>query len=148
MEYKLDAVAYVKTDWVPVIKDFYKPFEKLLESAEGEKKIEVKLEKTGEKCPLDQGDLVIRIGRFGKFKACSNFPNCKYKESIVEESGYLCPKDGGKMVLKRTRKGRTFYGCGNYPKCTFAVWTKQQLEKEAVPASGKKQDESPIAAQE
>src|SRR6185503_20762342 len=111
----------------------YDPFAKLLKSAEGEQKIEVKLEKTGAKCPLDGGDVVIRVGRFGKFKACNNFPTCKFRESIVEDSGFLCPRDSGKMVMKRTKKGRTFYGCGNYPKCDFAVWTKAQLQKEAKP---------------
>jgi len=135
MEDKLDEIANGKTEWVGVIQEFYDSFEKYLKSAEGEEKIEVKLEKTGEKCPEDGGDIVIRVGRFGKFKACNNFPTCKYKDSIVEDSGYVCPRDGGKMVLKRTRKGRTFYGCGNYPKCDFAVWTKAQLEKDAVPAT-------------
>ena len=134
MEDELDDVASGKTDWVPVVKEFYGPLEKHLKAAEGQAKIEVKLEKTGEICPLDGGDVVIRIGRFGKFKACANFPTCKFKESIVEDSGYLCPRDNGKMVLKRTKKGRTFYGCGNYPKCDFAVWTKAQLEKDAIPA--------------
>ena len=135
MEDKLDEVADGKTDWVPVIKEFYGPFEKHLKDAQEEKKIKIELEKTGEKCPLDGGDVVIRIGRFGKFKACSNFPNCKFRESFAEESGYLCPRDQGKMVLKRTRRGRTFYGCGNYPKCDFAVWTKAQLVKQAVPST-------------
>ncbi len=135
MEDKLDEVADGKTDWVPVIKEFYGPFEKHLKEAEGEKKITITPEKTGAKCPLDGGDVVIRIGRFGKFKACNNFPACKFRESIVEDSGYLCPRDRGKMVMKRTRKGRTFYGCENYPKCDFAVWTKALLMKEAVAAT-------------
>ncbi|HVT01284.1 MAG TPA: type I DNA topoisomerase [Patescibacteria group bacterium] len=133
MEDKLDEVAEGKIGWVPIVKDFYTPLEKHIEKAEKEEKIEIKLEKTGEICPLDGGDVVIRVGRFGKFKACSNFPTCKFRESIVEDSGYLCPRDQGKMVMKRTRKGRTFYGCGNYPKCDFAVWTKAELEKQAVP---------------
>ena len=135
MEDKLDEIADGKTDWVPVIKEFYAPFEKSLEKAEEQKRITIEPEKTGEKCPQDGGDVVIRVGKFGKFKACLNFPKCKFRESIVEESGYLCPRDSGKMVLKRTRRGRTFYGCGNYPKCDFAVWTKALLEKEAVAAS-------------
>ncbi|HVZ67182.1 MAG TPA: type I DNA topoisomerase [Patescibacteria group bacterium] len=133
MENKLDEVAQGEIGWVPIVKDFYTPLQKSIEAAEKEQKIEIKLEKTGEKCPLDGGDVVIRVGRFGKFKACSNFPTCKFRESIVEESGFLCPRDSGKMVLKRTRKGRTFYGCGNYPKCDFAVWTKEQLAKDAIP---------------
>lgn len=132
MEGKLDEVASGAIDWVNVLKEFYEPFEKHLTDAESEKKIKIEPEKTGEKCPLDGGDVVIRIGRFGKFKACSNFPGCKFRESIVEESGYLCPRDQGKMVMRRTHRGRTFYGCENYPKCDFAVWTKAQLVKQAV----------------
>ena len=132
-----------KKDWVPVIRKFYGPFEKHIKSAQDEKKIEVEPEKTGEKCPLDKGDVVVRIGRFGKFKACNNFPNCKFRESIVEDSGFLCPRDTGKMALKRTRRGRTFYGCANYPKCDFAVWTKAQLVAQAVPAD-KNSAPSPI----
>lgn len=135
MEDKFDEIADGKTNWVPVIKEFYGPFEKHLKEAEEEKKIKIEPEKTGEKCPQDGGDIIIRLGRFGKFKACSNFPNCKFHESIVEDSGYLCPRDQGKMVLKKTKRGRTFYGCANYPKCDFAVWTKAQLTKEAVAAN-------------
>lgn len=135
MEDKLDEIADGKIDWVPVIKEFYKPFEKHLKDAESEEKIKIEPEKTGEKCPQDGGDIVIRIGRFGKFKACSNFPKCKFRESFAQDSGYLCPRDQGKMVLKKTRKGRTFYGCANYPKCNFAVWTKAQLVKEATIAT-------------
>ncbi|MBI4092027.1 MAG: type I DNA topoisomerase [Candidatus Levybacteria bacterium] len=147
MEDKLDEVADGKTDWVPVIKDFYGPFEKHLKDAEDEKKIKIEPEKTGEKCPQDGGDVVIRIGRFGKFKACANFPNCKFKESFAEESGYLCPRDSGKMVLKRTHRGRTFYGCVNYPKCDFAVWTKSQLIKQAILSNKPQQPQSPESPQ-
>jgi DNA topoisomerase-1 len=143
MEDQLDKIANGKTDWVPVIKKFYGPFEKHLKEAEGEKKIKIELQKTGEKCPLDGGDVVIRVGRFGKFKACNNFPKCEFKESFAQGTGYICPRDQGKMVLKRTRRGRTFYGCENYPKCDFAVWTKIQLVKQAVPE--KKAPKQPTA---
>lgn len=142
MEDQFDEIAQGRKDWVPVIKDFYEPFEKHIKSAQDEKKIEVEPEKTGEKCPLDGGDVVVRIGRFGKFKACNNFPNCKFRESIIEDSGFLCPRDTGKMAIKRTRRGRTFYGCANYPKCDFAVWTKAQLIKEAQPETKKETQET------
>ncbi len=142
MENQLDQVAEGKKDWVPVIKEFYEPFEKNLAIAEQEKKIEVELEKTGRICPDDGGDVVIRVGRFGKFYACANFPNCKFRESIIEDSGYICPRDQGTMVLKKTRRGRTFYGCGNYPKCNFAVWTKVELEKQATPNPNLPKDDS------
>ena len=132
MEDKLDEIAEGKIDWVPIIKEFYTPFEKTLKKAENEDKVEVAEEKTGRICPKDGGEIIVRHGRFGKFFACANFPNCDYKESIIEDSGYLCPQDQGKMIIKRTRKGKTFFGCGNYPKCTFAVWTKTELEKQAV----------------
>lgn len=150
MEDKLDEIADGKTDWVPVIKEFYGHFEKHLEAAEEEKKITIEPEKTGEKCPQDGGDVVIRIGRFGKFKACGNFPKCRFRESIVDDSGFLCPRDSGKMVLKRTKRGRTFYGCANYPKCDFAVWTKAQLVKQAIPekkTAEQKLQETPQATQ-
>lgn len=129
MEDELDDIARGKTDWVPVIKRFYGPFEKRLEAAEEEKKITIEPEKTGEKCPQDGGDIVIRIGKFGKFYACSNFPKCRFRESIVEDSGFLCPRDSGSIVIKRTKRGRTFYGCSNYPKCDFAAWNKGELVK-------------------
>ncbi|PIT88909.1 MAG: type I DNA topoisomerase, partial [Candidatus Levybacteria bacterium CG10_big_fil_rev_8_21_14_0_10_36_7] len=132
MEDELDAIAAGKKDWVPVIKNFYTPFEKSLQKAEKQDKIEVVEEKTGRICPKDKGDIIVKYGRFGKFYACANFPNCDFKESIVEDSGFICPRDKGKMATKRTRRGRTFYGCANYPKCDFAVWTKKELEDKAI----------------
>jgi DNA topoisomerase-1 len=131
MEDKLDSIANGETQWVPMIKEFYKPFEEDLGKAEGEEKIEVKVETTGEKCPeCKEGDLVVRKSRYGKFIACSRYPECKYTRNIEPDIEVTCPKDGGKVVMKRTKKGRTFFGCANYPKCDFAVWTKQQLMKE------------------
>lgn len=130
MEDKFDDIANGQKEWVPVIAEFYKPFEKLLEGAEKQEKVVLEVEKADKPCPVDGGDLVVRIGRFGKFYACANFPKCTYKESIIEEAGYPCPKDAGKVIVKRTRTGRTFFGCSNYPNCTFAVWTKAQLLKE------------------
>ena len=99
MEDQFDEIAQGKKDWVPVIRKFYGPFEKHIKSAQDEKKIEVEPEKTGEKCPLDKGDVVVRIGRFGKFKACNNFPTCRFRESIAEDSGFLCPRDTGKIAF-------------------------------------------------
>lgn len=130
MEDKLDDVASGKKEWTPVIADFYKPFEKLLISAEKQDKVILAVEKIDKPCPSDGGDLIVRTGKFGKFLACANFPKCTYKESIIEKSGYKCPKDQGNVIIKKTRTGRTFFGCGNYPKCAFAVWNKNQLLKE------------------
>ncbi len=129
MEGKLDEIAEGKLEWVPMLKEFYKPFEEDLIKAEGAEKIEIVPEYSDKMCPKDNGRLIIRQSRFGKFLSCENFPTCDYKESLREETEYPCPKDGGKVVVKRTRKGRTFFGCGNYPKCDFAVWKKEDLLK-------------------
>jgi DNA topoisomerase-1 len=79
-------------------------------------------QKTDEKCPKCGKDLVLKESRFGKFLACSGYPGCKYTKNIVIESKVKCPDCGGKLIQKRTRKGRTFWGCENYPKCKRAYW--------------------------
>lgn len=127
MEEELDEIANGKMEWTKVLKNFYSPFEKQIEKAETVEKIEVKPETTGEKCPECGGDIVIRHSRFGKFYACSNFPNCTYKKTFQQETELMCPKDGGKVIIKRTRKGRIFFGCSNYPKCDFAAWKKEDI---------------------
>ena len=129
MEDKLDEIANGKNDWVPMIKDFYGPFEKQLQSAEKQEKTQIPVEKTDKKCPECGADVIIRIGRFGKFYACSRFPDCKYKETYKQETNAICPQDGGKIVVRRTRRGRVFFGCGNYPKCKYAVWRLQDVGK-------------------
>ncbi|MBP7832920.1 MAG: topoisomerase DNA-binding C4 zinc finger domain-containing protein, partial [Candidatus Levybacteria bacterium] len=128
MEEKLDEIANGNLKWQPMLKEFYIPFEKELIKAEGVDKIAVDLdEKTDKVCPLDAGAVLIRRGKFGRFYACANFPECKYTAPIIEETEYLCPKDKGKVIMKKTRKGRPFFGCGNYPNCDFAVWNKKAL---------------------
>lgn len=123
MEHELDEIALEKLDNVKVLKEFYDKFEPLVEVAfkEMEKKAP---EKTGETCPECGADLVIRKGRYGAFTACSNYPECKYikKEEPKIVEIMPCPKCDGKIVLKKTRKGKNFYGCSNYPKCDFASW--------------------------
>ncbi|HKZ35374.1 MAG TPA: topoisomerase DNA-binding C4 zinc finger domain-containing protein, partial [Patescibacteria group bacterium] len=88
------------------------------------KRVKIPVELTGEKCPTcNEGEVVIRTGRFGKFLSCSRFPECKYTatyKQIVE--GKLCPEDGGQVVVKRSRRGKQFYGCANYPTCKWASW--------------------------
>ena len=91
--------------------------------------IKIEVETTNEICPLDAGKLIIRIGRFGKFMACENFPTCKFTKPLVEETNLICPKDGAKIVFKKTRKGRRFYGCSNYPNCDFASWKLEDIKK-------------------
>lgn len=131
MEDKLDAIANGELEWKPMIAEFYAPLEKELIAAENVEPTKIDLdEKTDKICPLDAGQVIIRRGRFGKFYACSNFPTCKYTAPIIDVTQYKCPKDGGNVIVKKTKRGRTFFGCSNYPKCDFAVWTKKQLLKE------------------
>jgi DNA topoisomerase-1 len=127
MEDELDDIANGKIQWVPVINDFYQPFEKKLTAvAEVAERVAVPTEATGEKCPkCGQGQLVIRMGRFGKFLSCLKFPECDYTAPFIQTvEGVKCPKCGGEVVIKKTKKGKQFYGCGNYPKCNWASWRK------------------------
>ena len=131
MEDELDLIAEGTKEWVPVIAEFYKPFEATLNKVEDAKRVKIETEKTGQTCPTcKKGDVVIRTGRFGKFKSCSRFPECKYTAPFVEETKIICPKDGGKVVIKKTKKGRKFYGCSNYPNCDFAAWKIEDIKKE------------------
>ncbi|KKQ58072.1 MAG: topoisomerase I, DNA topoisomerase I protein [Microgenomates group bacterium GW2011_GWC1_38_14] len=130
MEDELDEVAQGKKKWEPVIKEFYTPFEEDLEKVQKAERVKIAVEETGETCPLcKKGKVVIRSGRFGKFKSCSTFPECKYTAPLVEETNLICPKDGGKIVIKKTRRGRKFYGCSNYPKCDFAAWKLEDIKQ-------------------
>ena len=125
METDLDNVAEGKKIWNQVLADFYKLFEPRVKGAfsEMEKK---EAEKTGESCPECGSPLVIRKGKYGEFVACSNYPTCKYikKEEVQVVEICDCPKCSGKIVEKKSRKGRIFYGCNNYPKCKTAYWDK------------------------
>lgn len=129
MEARLDAIANGEEKWVPMLKEFYAPFDKDLKNAERAEHVAVAVEFANKICPTDGGQLVIRHSKFGKFLACNNFPECTYKESYTEDTGILCPKDKGNVVLKKTRKGRTFFGCSKYPNCDFAVWKKEDILK-------------------
>ncbi len=136
MEDELDLIAEGKKQWIPVMKEFYNPFEKDLAKVKDAKRIKIETESTGEKCPTcKKGDVVVRSGRFGKFLSCSLFPECKYTAPFVEETSLICPKDGGKIVIKKTKKGRKFYGCSNYPKCDFAAWRVDDIKKQQAAAS-------------
>ncbi len=127
MEDELDDIANGKREWISVMNDFYKPFEEKLEAVtEVAERVQVPTEVTGEDCPeCKKGQLVIRVGRFGKFISCSRFPDCKYTAPFVQTvEGIKCPKCGGEVVVKKTKKGKQFYGCSNYPKCNWASWKK------------------------
>lgn len=134
MEEDLDDIADGKKKWQPVIKEFWAPFKENLDKKSEElNKKEITMEKTNLKCPGCGKDLVIRMGRYGKFYACSGFPDCKYtaplevKEKEEQEDLGFCSKCGiGKIVKRRTKKGRTFWGCSNWPKCDWASWQNPQ----------------------
>ena len=119
MEDELDKIANENKDWVTVVQDFYIPFETSLQNA-SQLMEKVKLEEpTDEICPECSKPLVIKFGRFGKFIACSGYPECRYTKPFLVKVGVKCPQCGGEIVEKRSRKKRTFYGCSNYPDCKF-----------------------------
>ncbi|MBC7225938.1 MAG: type I DNA topoisomerase [Thermoflexales bacterium] len=125
MEEQLDEIAAGRQEWVPVVREFYRPF--ALQVARADQRIEkVELEsaQVGRDCPECGAPLTIRWGRYGKFIGCSRFPECRYTEPWQERVGVTCPQCGGDLVEKRTRKGRTGYGCINYPTCNFWVWQR------------------------
>jgi DNA topoisomerase-1 len=140
MEEDLDAIAEGKREWVPVLHDFYDPFAATLEQAREEMpEVQMGNEPIGEDCPRCGQPLLTKYGRYGKFIGCSNFPECRYTRQIQAPTGIKCPDCGGDVVEKRTRRGRTFYGCSNYDaddakSCQFASW-KRPL-KQACPACG------------
>lgn len=124
MESDLDQVAEGNAVWYQLLDEFYKTFEPEVENAfdKMEKKQD---EETGETCPNCGKPMVIKNGRYGKFEACSGYPECKYikpKEKAAVVEVCECPKCGGKIVERKTKKGKIFYGCGNFPKCKVAVW--------------------------
>jgi len=125
MEEDLDKVADGKRKWVQVVKDFYLPFERNLKKKEKEVPDKrLNYEKTNKKCPKCGAPLIIKLGRYGKFYACSAFPKCKYTEALEKNTlGIKCQKcKKGEIVGKRTKKGKLFYGCSNWPDCDFATW--------------------------
>ncbi|MBI4709221.1 MAG: type I DNA topoisomerase [Candidatus Portnoybacteria bacterium] len=126
MEEDLDKIAEGQIKWQPVIKEFYDPFkENLDQKYEEVKKQKAPVEPTDKTCPQCGKPLVIRTSRFGKFYACSGFPECRYTENIANSTGVTCPEcKQGKINEKRTRKGKIFYACSNYPDCKFALWDK------------------------
>ncbi|HUS94108.1 MAG TPA: type I DNA topoisomerase [Patescibacteria group bacterium] len=126
MESELDEIAG-GSPWVPVIDEFYSRFSARLDVAdEAIEKIDIEkeLEYVGRDCPLCGNPLVFREGRYGRFVGCSNFPSCRHTEQILVKVGVTCPNDGGDIIEKRTRKGRIFYGCANYPKCDWVSWKR------------------------
>ena len=136
MEQKLDAVEGGKNDWVKVLKDFYPDFEKNLEKAQKDvEKVKIKDEESDVVCEKCGRKMVYKISKFGKFLACPGYPECKNTMAIRNETGVKCPKCGGEILSKKSRKGKTYFGCENNPKCDFMVWDTP-VKKEKCPECG------------
>ena len=133
MEEELDGVAEGKTDWRKILKEFYVPFHENLTRKYDEVVKENMDEKTDQICEKCGSPMIIKMGRFGRFLACSNFPDCKNTKTIKKTIGIACSKcNEGEIVEKRTKKKRTFWGCSRYPACDFATWENPLKKKEAA----------------
>ena len=136
MEQKLDGVESGKSDWVRVLDGFYGGFvESLRKAEENLDKVKVPEVESDEICEMCGRRMVIKTGRYGKFLACPGYPTCKNTRRIVESTDGVCPKCGGAVVAKKSKGGRKFFGCANYPKCDFATWNEPT--KELCPKCGK-----------
>ncbi|MFJ9255688.1 type I DNA topoisomerase [Bacillus velezensis] len=126
MERDLDHVEDGETEWVQIIDSFYTDFEKRVKKAEAEmKEVEIEPEYADEDCELCGSRMVYKMGRYGKFMACSNFPDCRNTKPIVKQIGVKCPKcHEGNIVERKSKKKRVFYGCDRYPECDFVSWDK------------------------
>ncbi len=130
LEDKLDKVEEGETDWKQILREFYPPFEKTLEIAEQQiEKVEVTDEPSDVPCDKCGAMMVYKMGRFGKFLACPNFPECRNTKPIVNYIEAPCPKCGARLMEKTSRKNRKFYGCEQYPACDFVSWEKPVTEK-------------------
>ena len=125
MEDDLDKVEEGKQEWKQIIRDFYPDFIKAVESAQEKlSKIEIKDEVTDVICDKCGRNMVVKYGRYGKFLACPGFPECQNAKPFFEDAGVNCPKCGGKVQIKKTKKGRKYFGCENNPECDFMSWNK------------------------
>ncbi|PIU75388.1 MAG: type I DNA topoisomerase [Candidatus Portnoybacteria bacterium CG06_land_8_20_14_3_00_39_12] len=133
MEGDLDEIADGKKQWVPVIREFYDPFALELKEKYLVVKKQPTIEETDRKCPQCGKPVIIRLGRFGKFYACSGFPECRFTEALTQKdnkTGVKCPKCGvGEIIGKRSRKGKVFFACDKWPECDYALWNKPTGEK-------------------
>ncbi len=126
MEKSLDEIEEGKIEWIKVVDEFYREFEKRLQIAEKEmKEVEIKDDPAGINCEVCGSPMVYKMGRFGKFVACSNFPECRHTKPIVKEIGVKCPQcHEGNIVERSSKKKRVFYGCDRFPNCDFVSWDK------------------------
>ncbi|HWQ77006.1 MAG TPA: type I DNA topoisomerase [Syntrophomonas sp.] len=147
LEENLDAIEEGENNWKQVIRNFYGPFKDDLDKAQDLiEKVEIKDEEAGRDCPQCGRPLLIKYGRFGKFIACSGFPECRYTESINEEIGVNCPLCGNPIIALKSKKGRKYYGCKAYPECSFRSWNKPTGEK--CPRCGDAMVEKPRRGQD
>jgi DNA topoisomerase-1 len=136
MEQKLDSVEGGEHSWVDVLREFWVPFKEQLEKVEADvERLEVKDEPAGEDCDKCGRPMVIKRGRFGRFIACSGYPECKNTKPILEKTGVICPKCQKDIVARRSKRGKVFYGCSGYPDCDFVVWQKPWWEAHAPTAA-------------
>ncbi len=130
LEEKLDQVEVGKSPWIDVVDNFYGPFQNSLQKAEKDmEKIEIQDEVSEEICEKCGRNMVYKLGRFGKFLACPGFPDCRNTKPILKPTGVDCPFCSGEVVERRTKKGRTFFGCSSYPECEFISWNQPVKEK-------------------
>ncbi len=130
MEERLDEVEMGQEEWKQILRDFYPGFHEAVENAaEQLAKIEIKDEQTDIVCEKCGRNMVIKYGRYGKFLACPGFPDCQNAKPFFEEAGVNCPQCGSKVLIRKTKKGRTYYGCENNPECSFMSWNKPTGEK-------------------
>ncbi len=125
MEDELDNIVKKNRNWASVVQDFYTPFDKdLTDAFQRVERVKLPVELVDETCPKCGKPLAIKMGRYGKFLACSGYPECKYTQSYQLKTGVKCPECGSELVQRVSKKKRVFYGCSNYPECTFAVFYK------------------------
>lgn len=123
METQLDAVEDGKREWKELLNNFYMGFSKTVKNAEEQiSKVELPVEESDEVCEKCGRKMVIKMGRYGKFLACPGFPECRNAKPILEDAGVVCPKCGGKIYNKKTKKGKNYLSCENYPQCDFSSW--------------------------
>ncbi|NVY95774.1 type I DNA topoisomerase [Lactobacillus sp. DCY120] len=126
LETELDEIEVGKQKWTTVVDEYYQPFSKELEAADSQiEKLQIKDEPAGIDCEVCGAPMVIKLGRYGKFYACSRFPDCHYTQAIMKEIGVQCPKcSQGQVIERKSKKNRLFYGCSRYPDCDFVDWNK------------------------
>ena len=132
MEENLDEVEHGQEEWVELLDEFYSDFDKTLKKAKEEMegvKLQLKEDQTDIICDKCGRQMVVKVGRYGKFIACPGYPECKNVLKFVEKTGVKCPKCDGDVIVKHTKKKRVFYGCSNYPECDFVSWNEPVNER-------------------